>query len=210
MKIYFDDGYLNDRNLLPFHCDHIINAKAGYLENVEALDKIRKYCPKNTVYTNSLVALSTEYCWNEDLQVPELYIRQRKDDDFVRIDQLTTRELRQGHNLLKMYMSNEFGNFNIDIQDKHINDKEFNPFYDSDFFISREGSDERRMLVELYEDELIQLRTEIDEILKNFGKNNAAEPIRVTDLISRATAISEQSKSLADDLGKVKDTFGKE
>lgn len=33
------------------------------------------------------------------------------------------------------------------------------------------------------------------------------QPLSVTDLISRATAISEQSKSLADDLGKVKNGF---
>ena len=45
----------------------------------------------------------------------------------------------------------------------------FNPFYDSEFLISREGSDERRMLVELYEDELIQLRNEIDIVLEHIG-----------------------------------------
>ena len=48
-------------------------------------------------------------------------------------------------------------------------EKKFNPFYDSDFLISREGSDERRMLVELYEDELIQLRSEIDAVLERLG-----------------------------------------
>lgn len=46
------------------------------------------------------------------------------------------------------------------------NGKEFNPFYDSDFLISHEASDERRMLVELYTDELVQLRNEIDIVLK--------------------------------------------
>ena len=49
--------------------------------------------------------------------------------------------------------------------------KEFNPFYDSDFLISHEGSSERRLLVELYPDELIQLRNEIDIVLKNSGES---------------------------------------
>ena len=48
-------------------------------------------------------------------------------------------------------------------------EKKFNPFYDSDFLISREGSDERRMLVELCEDELIQLRSEVDAVLEHLG-----------------------------------------
>ena len=50
-----------------------------------------------------------------------------------------------------------------------MTEKKFNPFYDSDFLIFREGSDERRMLVELYADELIQLRSEIDTVLEHLG-----------------------------------------
>lgn len=45
--------------------------------------------------------------------------------------------------------------------------KKFNPFYDSDFLISREGSEEKRMLVELYKNELLQLRSEIDAVLEH-------------------------------------------
>lgn len=48
-------------------------------------------------------------------------------------------------------------------------EKKFNPFYDSDFLISHEGSDERRMLVELTADELVQLRAEIDAVLEHMG-----------------------------------------
>ena len=67
--------------------------------------------------------------------------------------------------------------------------KEFNPFYDSNFLISREGSDERRMLVELHQDELVQLRDEIDAVLKNFGKvkNENSPPtkrVHVLDLLN--------------------------
>ena len=49
-------------------------------------------------------------------------------------------------------------------------DKEFNPFYNSDFLISYEDSSERRFLVEMYTDELIQLRNEIDIVLKGREK----------------------------------------
>ena len=52
-----------------------------------------------------------------------------------------------------------------------MSEKKFNPFYDSVFLISREGSNERRLLVELYEDELIQLRSEIDAVLEHLGSN---------------------------------------
>lgn len=53
-----------------------------------------------------------------------------------------------------------------------MTEKKFNPFYDSDFLISHEGSDEQRMLVELTTDELIQLRTEINIVLEHMGANN--------------------------------------
>lgn len=50
-------------------------------------------------------------------------------------------------------------------------EKQFNPFYDSDFTISREGMPEPRYLVELYEEELIQLRNEINIVLQYRGIN---------------------------------------
>lgn len=49
--------------------------------------------------------------------------------------------------------------------------KNFNPFYDSDFCISHEDSDDRRLLVELPEDELLRLKNEIDVVLGMYAKN---------------------------------------
>lgn len=59
------------------------------------------------IYTNIITSLRNEFAWNEELQVPTIYIR-NKDGEFERIDKLTNRELRQGHNIMKMYMSGEF------------------------------------------------------------------------------------------------------
>jgi len=47
--------------------------------------------------------------------------------------------------------------------------KKFNPFYDSEFLISTNESPEKRYLVELYEDELIQLKFEIESILRQIN-----------------------------------------
>ena len=51
-------------------------------------------------------------------------------------------------------------------------DKNFNPFYDSDFLISHSDSEEPRYLVELTKDELIQLRDEIDVVLQKMAGND--------------------------------------
>lgn len=108
MKIYFEDGKLVSSICLPFKCDRKIDARSGYSKNSADLDYLNCYQPNATIYTNSLLALDNKYCWNKDLQVPELYIRAGEHMVFTRIDKLTTRELREGHNLMKLYVNGEF------------------------------------------------------------------------------------------------------
>lgn len=113
MKIYFEDGELMKEVQASIGATHRVDGKYGFLQNQQALDTYNEYYKNQDViiYTNSLVALSNEYCWNKELQAPELYIRPgagRK--DFVRVDLLTNRWLREGHNLRRMYIANEFGN----------------------------------------------------------------------------------------------------
>ena len=55
-----------------------------------------------------------------------------------------------------------------------MEEKKFNPFYDSKFLISIEGEEDfgRRMLVEMYEEDLLKLRDEIDVVLQMHKKNS--------------------------------------
>ena len=108
MKIYFEDGVLQFSQTLPFEYEHRIDGQYGYSSNKNDLDYLLNFKPSAIVYTNSLVALNSKYAWNTELGVPELYIRVGEHDLFMRIDKLTNRELKQAHNLEKLYISGEF------------------------------------------------------------------------------------------------------
>ena len=108
MKIYFEDYELQHRSSLPFDVDLVVEAGRGVSQNIEVLDIFAETNPNAVIYTNSIFAFSNEYAWNESLKVPEVYIRAGVHMVFTRIDKLTTRELREGHNLAKMYIAGEF------------------------------------------------------------------------------------------------------
>ena len=114
MKIYFEDGQLRKEpdNLPNGSFISIVDAKYGYIANRNKLDMLNIATPNCTIYTNSVIALASEYCWNESLSIPELYIRAGKEQVFTRVDLLTSRELRRAHNLMNIYMANGFGNLN--------------------------------------------------------------------------------------------------
>ena len=108
MKIYFEDGELVSTPYLPFNNYYKIDAKYGPKHNRDRLDDFRENNPDCIIYTNSLIALSNEYSWNEKLEVPEIYIRAGEYMCFARIDTLTERELRFAHNICKMYLAGSF------------------------------------------------------------------------------------------------------
>lgn len=109
MKIYFEDGVLTATQHLKLGCKRTVNASTGYSNNVDVLNKWKYEYPENdAIYTNSLAALSNHYCWNDELGIPELYIRSSKTNEFVRVDELTNRELRAEDDLLNLYLSGEF------------------------------------------------------------------------------------------------------
>ena len=110
MKIYFEDGELVSSNYLPIKHYIVVNAASGMTSNINVLDNILENNPDAIVYTNSIFAFSNIYAWNEKLKVPEVYVRAGKHMTFTRIDKLTSRELREAHNLGKMYVAGEFNN----------------------------------------------------------------------------------------------------
>lgn len=108
MKIYFEDGPLDIKLArLEFDYDFFIDARNGYSFCEDKLEIMEHFHSDKTVYTNYLNALNNRWVWNDKLKVPELYIR-NEEHNFTRVDKLTTRELRQGHNLMKLYMNGEF------------------------------------------------------------------------------------------------------
>ena len=109
MKIYFEDGCLEtDLSFLSVEIDSIVDATAGVNSNINTLNNLIRRNPDRTVYTNSIFAFNNMYAWNKELKVPEIYIRAGEHMVFTRIDKLTNRELREKHNLAKMYVAGEF------------------------------------------------------------------------------------------------------
>lgn len=109
MKIYFEDGKLYSSWYgVPEECYMDIDAKMGYSLCYKLLEQINDKKRKDVIiYTNAIQALSNYYAWNDELKVPEIYLR-NKEGKFERIDNFTERELREGHNIMKMYMAGEF------------------------------------------------------------------------------------------------------
>ena len=108
MKIFFEDGQLINTNQLPFVPDVIINAAYGPTKCIDILEDRLRYNPEAVVYTNCSKALYGPYCWNKDTRSHECYIRAGEHMIFTQIQMLTNRELREGHNIEKMYFSGEF------------------------------------------------------------------------------------------------------
>jgi hypothetical protein len=111
MIIYFEDGLLARKISQPHY--HIVDAGEGYRTNRHDLRLLQKAEEKQdahiVVYTNAPEAFSNFYAWDEEAQVPQIYIR-NKEGIFTRIDEMTERELRPGHHLWNLYIGNEFGN----------------------------------------------------------------------------------------------------
>lgn len=108
MKIYFEDGELVSSDYLPIDHYIVVNASSGVTSNINTLDNIKEHNPDAVVYTNSIFAFSNVYAWNGELKVPEIYIRAGEHRVFTRIDELTDRGLREGHNLARMYIAGAF------------------------------------------------------------------------------------------------------
>ena len=108
MKIYFEDGDLISSIRAPENYDYKVDAERGVTSNIIRLDALNEKHPDAIIYTNSIFAFHNMYAWNEELKVPEIFIRAGEADTWVRIDKLTNRELKRGHNLAHLYVAGEF------------------------------------------------------------------------------------------------------
>lgn len=114
MKIYFVDGYINEdiKNMVDVECgkDNYITLceGQGYSSTENFINKIYYEWEVENLLTNCIIALSTNYCWNEELNIPEIYLWRHNIKQFVRIDMLTEKELRRAHNIEKLYRTRVF------------------------------------------------------------------------------------------------------
>ena len=108
MKVYFEDDELRHINQLPIKPDFVINAGKGLTDSFRLLNLAKETKPNCIIYTNAITAFSNRYAWNEELKVPEIYIRAGEHMVFTRIDNLTERELREGYALARLYVAGEF------------------------------------------------------------------------------------------------------
>ena len=92
--------------------DEVFYASAGYQSNMNRLnDLLEKHKDDEfTILTNCLYLMDNEYCWNEKENKCELYFIICEEYGFFRINvqDCTNRQIRQGHNIEKMYRAGEF------------------------------------------------------------------------------------------------------
>lgn len=117
MKIYFEDGPLSkDMTKMPPNMISAIDASYGVTNNIRVLETFKEReededISDTVIYTNDISALNTRYAWNDELNVPEIYIRIGNDIEFkpfIRIDNLTKRVLRKEDDIAKLYLAGEF------------------------------------------------------------------------------------------------------
>ena len=106
MKIYFEDGCLLD-SVAPTEAICVSASKgsnysfnfAKYLQTI--------YTDNVSIYTNDIIVLlnASELAWNGDAF--DIYLR-NDNNEWKLLKDLTNRELRQGHNIYRLWFAGEF------------------------------------------------------------------------------------------------------
>ena len=109
MKILFYDGDVRQW-CRPATIRHYntLDAAYGPSNNIEQLEWVRLKYYDCILLTNSLVSLNHKYGWNKKENHTDIYFYVESKHDFVRCDELTEREIREGHNIMKMFLNGEF------------------------------------------------------------------------------------------------------
>ena len=109
MKILFFDGPIRNWSR-PASIEYHLTVDAAYgpADNEAVLLEAHHYLNNAIILTNSLVALNHKYGWNKEDGCTDIYFYVESKHDFVRCDELTEREIREGHNIMKMYLNGAF------------------------------------------------------------------------------------------------------
>lgn len=103
------DAFVNDEGMGGQACGYVINASDGYSFNIRLADHLKDDRTKWNILTNQVELLSHTYCWNAAFAVPERgYVYDFKTGRFLNLQDLTEKELREAHNIVKMYISGAF------------------------------------------------------------------------------------------------------
>lgn len=121
MKILFYDGSLHDffniavtrqditrKYLHPVEQHASVDADDGPTANYKKLKELSEEKFPYYIVTNSLVALSHVFGWNDKEKHTDIYLWRERYKDFIRCDRLTLKEIREAHNIEKMYMADSF------------------------------------------------------------------------------------------------------
>lgn len=99
MKIYFECGRLVNHLQLPIKDAIYVDAADGIISNRSILDALVETRPDAVIYTNSAVALSSEYCWNSNNHLYDVYIRSGVDFTFKQIGTVILEDFNEGSDL---------------------------------------------------------------------------------------------------------------
>lgn len=81
-----------------------VDAGEGFSNSIYLLDTT----PSDTVVlTNQILALDHYYGWNKEENHTDIYLW--KNNKFIRVDELTDRDIKYAHLIWKMYAAGEFG-----------------------------------------------------------------------------------------------------
>lgn len=110
MTIYFVNGNLKDDlfNVSIPEPFCVVDAADGYSRCMLALTHIKSRKDNINVVTNFIEALDSDFCYNGSTNRFDLFIISKTDGQWHNIQEFTSRELRCGHNLVKLYQNEEF------------------------------------------------------------------------------------------------------
>jgi len=106
MKVYFEDGILT-HDTAPSRAFWVDATKgASYCFN-QAQYLQQSFVGNVSIYTNDLIILlnADKFAWNGDTF--EIYLRNKR-GEWKLLKDLTNRELRQGHNIYRLWFAGEF------------------------------------------------------------------------------------------------------